>query len=123
LYVVMSPPTAPTGHVQRAPLDVYKKITIVRKSTDSVVYETSDGKLKRFSDLGEAALAAVSVHNEFCFFHFFTYVGLQIMHMRQHFMNSKCDFGVELYNRFSLLNIYFMPLLEKDSVVATKGEG
>jgi len=44
--------------LQRAPLDVYKKITIIRNSTDSVVYEDSEGKMQRITDLGDAALAA-----------------------------------------------------------------
>ena len=71
----MSPPsTTPstTPGLQRAPLDVYKKITIVRNSGDSVVYEDSNGNEQRISDLGNAALAVVSALSiiYLCFFYY-----------------------------------------------------
>lgn len=57
----MSPSPVPTTGLQRAPLDVYKKITVVREKGDSVVYEDSQGKLQTINDLGEEALSAVSL--------------------------------------------------------------
>mmetsp|Transcript_8492 Transcript_8492/g.9340 ORF Transcript_8492/g.9340 Transcript_8492/m.9340 type:complete len:636 (-) Transcript_8492:57-1964(-) len=54
----MSPPAAPAATVQRAPLDVYKKIAVVRSSEDSVVYEDAQGKLQRITGLGDEALSA-----------------------------------------------------------------
>jgi hypothetical protein len=52
-------PVPPTGS-QPAPLDVYKKITVIRDKDDCVVYEDSQGRLQRISNLGEEALSAVS---------------------------------------------------------------
>lgn len=51
----------PTAGVQPAPLDVYKKITVIRDKDDCVIYEDSQGRLQRISNLGEEALLAVSV--------------------------------------------------------------
>ena len=47
--------------LKRAPLDVYKKVAIVRKPGDTVVYEDSQGRVQCITDLGVAALAAVSL--------------------------------------------------------------
>ena len=58
----MAPP-APAAGLQRAPLDVYKKITVIRKPEDTVVYEDSHGKLQRITDLGDSALTAVSCNS------------------------------------------------------------
>lgn len=57
----MSPTTPPpaTG-LKRAPLDVYKKITVIRDKSDSISYEDSQGKVQHIKDLGEEALSAVS---------------------------------------------------------------
>ena len=56
----MTPPNPATpGLIQRAPLDVYKKIRIIRNPNDSLEYEDSNGRLQRITDLGESALAAV----------------------------------------------------------------
>ncbi len=52
-------PAAPEDGLQRAPLDVYKKIAVVRCTEDSVVYEDSQGRLQRITDLGDEALSAV----------------------------------------------------------------
>jgi hypothetical protein len=57
----MSPTPPPTaGLLQRAPLDVHKKITVIRENGDSVSYEDSQGQLQTIQDLGEGALSAVS---------------------------------------------------------------
>lgn len=56
-------PVPPIGS-QPAPLDVYKKITVIRDKDDCVVYEDSQGRLQRISNLGEEALSAVS--DTFC---------------------------------------------------------
>jgi len=50
-------PTQTTG-LKRAPLDVYKKVTIIRKSGDTVAYEDSQGKVRLITDIGDAALTA-----------------------------------------------------------------
>jgi hypothetical protein len=55
----MSPPTPPAAGLQRAPLDVYMKITVIRDKSDSVTFEDSQGKLQHIKDLGEEALSAV----------------------------------------------------------------
>jgi hypothetical protein len=55
-----STPIPPSGS-QPAPLDVYKKITVIRDKDDCVVYEDSQGRLQRISNLGEEALSAVSL--------------------------------------------------------------
>lgn len=57
-------PVPPLGS-QPAPLDVYKKITLIRDKDDCVVYEDSQGRLQRISNLGEEALAAVSFKTHF----------------------------------------------------------
>jgi hypothetical protein len=44
-----------------AALNVYKKVAIIRRSTDSLTYEDVDGNLKTVTDLGEAASSAVSL--------------------------------------------------------------
>ena len=46
--------------IKRPPLDVYKKIVIVRKPSDCVTYEDSEGKLQTITDLTDAATTAVS---------------------------------------------------------------
>jgi len=55
----MSPTPPPTAGLQRAPLDVYKKITVIRENGDSVSYEDSQGKRQTVQDLGEEALSAI----------------------------------------------------------------
>lgn len=44
-----------------AALNVYKKVAIIRRPTDSLTYEDSDGNLKTVTDLGDAASSAVSI--------------------------------------------------------------
>ena len=44
-----------------AALSVYKKVAIVRKSSDTLTYEDSDGKTKTISDLARAVSSAVSL--------------------------------------------------------------
>lgn len=57
----MSPPApSPTPGLQRAPLDVYRKITVIRDKTDSVTFEDSSGEVQTVQDLGEEAFSAVS---------------------------------------------------------------
>lgn len=56
----MTPRPPPAAGLQRAPLDVYKKITVIREKTDSVTFEDSQGQLQHIKDLGEEALSAVS---------------------------------------------------------------
>jgi hypothetical protein len=41
-----------------AAINVYKKVTIVRRSSDTVTYEDSEGNIKTVKDLGEVASAA-----------------------------------------------------------------
>ena len=56
----MAPSVPPkAGLVARPPLDVNKKVAIIRKPTDGIVYEDVDGKLQRISDLGKAATTSV----------------------------------------------------------------
>jgi hypothetical protein len=56
----MSPPNPPpSSGLQRAPLDIYKKITVIRERGDCVVYEDSQGRLQTISNLGDEALSAV----------------------------------------------------------------
>lgn len=43
-------------------LNVYKKIAIVRRSTDALTYEDGDGNVKTVADLGKAASTSVSHH-------------------------------------------------------------
>ena len=43
-----------------AELNVYKKVAIIRTSTDAVTYEDADGVARTITDLGEAASTAVS---------------------------------------------------------------
>ena len=38
-----------------AALNVYKKVAIVRRPSDSLTYEDNDGNIKIIKDLGEAA--------------------------------------------------------------------
>mmetsp|Transcript_13777 Transcript_13777/g.25953 ORF Transcript_13777/g.25953 Transcript_13777/m.25953 type:complete len:619 (+) Transcript_13777:191-2047(+) len=54
----MSPNPPPATGLQRAPLDIYKKITVIREKGDSVVYEDSQGRLQTISNLGDEALSA-----------------------------------------------------------------
>ena len=64
----MSPPSASsTAGLKRAPLDVYKKVTIIRKQGDTVVYEDSQGRVQCITDLGDAALAAVRFYSTLWF--------------------------------------------------------
>jgi hypothetical protein len=42
-----------------AAINVYKKVAIVLRSSDTVTYEDSDGNIKIVKDLGEVASAAV----------------------------------------------------------------
>ena len=44
-----------------AALSVYKKVAIVRKSSDTLTYEDSDGNTKTISDLAGAVSSAVSL--------------------------------------------------------------
>ena len=71
-------------------LDVYKKLSIVFKSTDSVVYEDLEGNVKSVpvGDLGEVALTAVS--NQFYLFDLFHFLhlprsGAFVCHLQQDF--------------------------------------
>lgn len=63
-----------------AAINVYKKVAIVLRSSDTVTYEDSDGNIKIVKDLGEVASAAVrrkestlNVH-VLLFWHFLTHV-------------------------------------------------
>ncbi len=56
----MSPSPAPTDGLQRAPLDTYKQLTVVRSKNDAVVYEDSQGRQQRITGLGDEAISAVS---------------------------------------------------------------
>jgi len=56
----MTPPPAPSEGLQRAPLDTYKQIAVVRNANDTVVYQDSQGKLQRITGLGNEAISAVS---------------------------------------------------------------
>ena len=42
-----------------AALNVYKRVAVVRRETDSLTYEDADGTLKTVTDLGQAASTAV----------------------------------------------------------------
>lgn len=44
-----------------AALNVYKKVAMIRKSTDVLTYEDADGNTKSISDLHLAAAASVSI--------------------------------------------------------------
>ena len=57
----MTPAPTPTDGLQRAPLDVYKKIAVVRSADDSVTYEDSQGRIQRISGLGNEAISAVRI--------------------------------------------------------------
>ena len=43
-----------------AALNVYKKVAVIRRATDSLAYEDADGNVKTLTDLGQAASTAVS---------------------------------------------------------------
>ena len=43
-----------------AALNVYKRVALVRRETDSLAYEDADGSVKTVTDLGQAASTAVS---------------------------------------------------------------
>ena len=58
IQTVAMTPAPPAPGLQRAPLDVYKKITVIRRPEDTVVYEDSHGRLQRITDLGDSALTA-----------------------------------------------------------------
>jgi hypothetical protein len=46
-----------------AAINVYKKVTVVRRSSDTVTYEDSEGNIKTVKDLGEVTSAtAVREH-------------------------------------------------------------
>lgn len=49
----------PQPMIKRPPLDVYKKIVIVRKPSDSVTYEDSEGNLQTITDLTNASTTVV----------------------------------------------------------------
>lgn len=44
-----------------AALNVYKKVAVIRRSTDSLAYEDGDGQVKTLTDLGQAASTAVRI--------------------------------------------------------------
>ena len=46
-----------------ASLNVYKKIAIVRRASDTLSYEDVDGATKTISDFGEAAATYVRCHS------------------------------------------------------------
>jgi hypothetical protein len=50
--------------VARPPLDVYKKLAIVRKSSDAVVYLDADGVLNEVADLTGASTSTVSTSRQ-----------------------------------------------------------
>ena len=54
-------PTPPADGLQRAPLDIYKKIAVVRSADDTVTYEDSQGRQQTISGLGDEAISAVSL--------------------------------------------------------------
>lgn len=54
----MTPAPAATDGLQRAPLDIYKQVAIVRSAEDTVLYEDSQGRQQRIT-LGDEALSAV----------------------------------------------------------------
>lgn len=56
----MSPSPAPIDGLQRAPLDTYKLLTVVRSKNDAVEYEDSQGRQQRITGLGDEAISAVS---------------------------------------------------------------
>jgi len=43
-----------------AGLNVYERVAIIRRATDSLTYQDDEGKVKTVSDLGQAASTAVS---------------------------------------------------------------
>ena len=45
--------------IKRPPLEVYKKITVVRKASDAVTYEDADGNLQTITDLTDASTTMV----------------------------------------------------------------
>ena len=55
----MTPSPAPPDGLQRAPLDIYKKIAVVRSVDDTVSYEDSQGRQQTISGLGNEAISAV----------------------------------------------------------------
>ena len=48
-----------------ASLNVYKKVAIVRRASDTLSYEDIDGTIKTISDLGEAAATSVRLKSGF----------------------------------------------------------
>lgn len=48
-----------------AALNVYKRVALVRRETDSLAYEDADGSVKTVTDLGQAASTAVSTSTVF----------------------------------------------------------
>jgi len=65
----MAPTAAPVLGLKRAPIDVYKKLSVLRSSTDFVVYEDSEGKLQRINDLGTHSEEAEVCDKHYRFFH------------------------------------------------------
>lgn len=55
----MSPPSATEDGLQRVPLDIYKKLAVVKSTDDTVVYEDSQGRQQRITGLGDEAITAV----------------------------------------------------------------
>ena len=45
--------------IARPPLDVYKKIAIIRKESDEVVYQDATGSLRKIADLAKASTSTV----------------------------------------------------------------
>jgi hypothetical protein len=43
-----------------AALNVYKKVAVIRKPSDTLTYEDAEGNLRTITDLGEAVSATVS---------------------------------------------------------------
>lgn len=61
-------PTAPQIlGLKRAPIDVYKKVSVLRSPTDFVVYEDSEGRLQRINDLGQSEAVVVGYFCEFIY--------------------------------------------------------
>jgi hypothetical protein len=69
LIISISPTIYPTAKRRTAALimksasslNVYKKVALIRRSTDILTYEDADGNVKTVTDLGEAALMISSV--------------------------------------------------------------
>lgn len=55
----MTPSPTPTDGLKRAPLDIYKKLAVVRSADDTILYEDSQGREQRITGLGGEAISAV----------------------------------------------------------------